>query len=288
VIQLPERSLGYFLVQCADEERSELLNVGVVVYDPDRLDVRCRVATTFGRIERTLPNVPITHLRSALEHAEESARAILERSGIDGLAALADNARGTIRFSPLRSILSRHIDETARELLERLVEPADTRPRPAAASSDAEGEVGGPLWSRRVINSVEKRLQRMDLTLGRDYARGVTIHAKTENDLPLPVWFPLRVGKETFVDGIDIKPDINRTLDSTRAIAQKATEAYRAKPEATVSIIVRDPAAGETGDIVEDLLKEAGDNTSDSLLVTRYSYPEQLDELLQGALRLSL
>jgi hypothetical protein len=288
MIQLPERHLGYLLIQCADEERGESLNVGVIVYDPHRMDVRCRVTHSLSRIERTLPNVPVSHVRVLLDDAESFVTEALESRGVDGLAALSKNARGTVRFTALRSIVSRHIDQTARELLERFVEMPDGGQALVARSAASFDPAGSQFSSRRVISSIETRLRRMKLTVGKDYTPNVTLFSETEEKLRLPVWFPLRLKGNVYVDGLEIKTEINRTLDGSRAIAQKVIEAHRAEPDSRISVIIRDPQMGNDGRLAEAIISEAVSHSDRFLEVGRYARPEQLDGLVEETVQLRL
>jgi hypothetical protein len=286
MIQLPERHFGYFLVQCADEERDESLNVGVVVFDAEGQHVRCRIADSLDRIERTLPNVPVPHVRAILSGAEEHATEALSRFGVEGLAELTEKQRfGTVRFSPLRSILARHIDQVSRELLQRYVEvpPRYSGARDASGGSDQAGQY----TSRRVISAVETRLQRLRLVPGSDYKRDVTLFTNSESALKIPVWFPIVVGDRLFLDGLDIKPDLNRTLDGSRAIAQKLLEAHRAKENAQLTVFIRDPEMGKTGDLAEAVIHDAlaGEEYA---TVRRYSRPDDLDASVPETLQTTL
>lgn len=288
MIQLRERAFGYFLIQCADEERGELLNVGVVAYDPEPGRVECRVAGSLDRVQKTLPNVPVAHVRLMLENAQEAAERALRGGGVDGLAALSENPRGTLRFTPLRSIRATHLEWVADELLLRYVEMPN-RKGEASQSVAAAGPVpfggeGSEATSRRVISAVETRLRRYRFSEGSDYERGVTVRARLAGSV-VPIWFPLRFKRTHFLDAIEVRSDLNRTLDHARAVAQKIQEARSVLPQARVNVLIRDPGLEDDGRLAQAVLQDSAGGAEDYLSVDRYSGLGELDVWMERTLQ---
>lgn len=289
MIQLSERAFGYFLIQCADEARGEVLNVGVVVYDAAHGDVESRVVGSLDRVQRTLPNVPVPQVRELLDHAHDAAERMFARGGIEALASLSAEPRGTLRFTPLRSVMANRLDKLADELLQRYVEMPHRGDQTSLARvrhGDQSDQPGGNIpTSRRVINSVETRLRRrFKLKEGTDYHTGVTVHARLTNHAVVPIWFPLRLKNNLYLDALEVKPEINRTLDNARAIALKVQEAHRGEPGARMSVLIRDPNLDRDGELARAILEEGAGEARDALQVSRYSGLTHLDNWMEQTL----
>lgn len=280
MIQVAEHYYGYLLIRCADEERDEELNVGILAFDADSGRVECRISPSLERVERNLPNVPIAHVRALLQQAQESASELLTDAGVEGLVALARNPRGTLRFSPVRSMAGGLLEHTADLLLRRYVEmPPEAQKAVAGATTGSEPSAG-EITSRRVIGAVETRLDRHRLP----YKSGVTLIAHTKSALELPIWFPLQVGADIYIDGLEVKQDQARTLERSRAIAQKVLEAHRAEPQSLVNVLIRDPWMGDDGSLAEAIVSEGAQTAGRTLTVRRYSKVEEIDVWMKDTL----
>lgn len=284
---MSEKYFGYLLLQAADEQRGECLNVGVLVFDRDGSDLVCRTTGSLDRIERNLPNIPIHHLRILLDQAESSASDALAHLGPQGIAELSERSSGALRFTQPRSILARHMVATADDLLRRYVEMPEKQQTVAAASTSGASdwtEQGGGTSSRRVIRAIRTRLARYDFQEGRDYETAVTVEAKTESNLTVPVWFPLRIRKRLYVDGMDVKMDLNKTADISRVIGQKVAEAHRARPNAEISVFIRDQGEDGAGEMAEAVIRDGAGRGGEVLVVSRYSHSKELDTIVNSAL----
>lgn len=183
---------------------------------------------------------------------------------------------GTVRLSHVRSILSDNIQEAAERLFARYIhsarEPvaAYTAPHEAPAGSD-------PLSSRVVVRSLETRLRRYGLDPGQDYTMGAKLTGLTRSELRVPVWYPLQVFNDIYLDGIEVKEDETRTLDIARSIAQKVESTFRALEQAFVTVAVRDPERSSVGDWVEGIIRGDGSMNGSTPSVVRYADPKELD-----------
>lgn len=285
MIQIAERYFGYLLVRCADEERDEELNVGVVVFDQERSKVECRFASSLDRVERNLPNVPLSHVRLLLEQAQETASDVLEEIGVEGLLALSHDPHGTIRFSSVRSISGKVLEHTAEDLLRRYVELPEPLTQRGSTGSTSSDPHGNQVSSRRVISAVETRLKRRGLGEGREYHSNVILYGRTEGALRLPIRFPLRIGQRIYIDGLEVKTDLERTLERSRSIAQKVLEAHRAEETARINVLIRDPWMGDDGKLAEAIVSEGAEAAGDLLTVQRYSAPDEIDDWMKETLQ---
>jgi hypothetical protein len=290
VIQLPETPFGYLLVQCADEQRSERLNIGVLAFDPAASRVEVRMVDSFERVTRALPSVSVSHIRGVLEAAQEHAEAELVGRGVEALLAACERATGAIRFSPPRSVMARRLSETADALLQRYVEVANlpalaVHAERVPASTRRSSVVGGEYTSRRVVRSIRSRLRRR---LTEDaYTADVVLHGTIRN-VRVPIYYPLRVGRHLYLDALDVSTEHHSALDSSRAIAQKITETKPADENAEVGVVIRDPQMGEEGEIAEAVIRQAATESGfdrNRLTIGRYAEPGALDEWVNQAVQ---
>lgn len=282
---MAERHLSYALLKCADEERDEALNVGLVLFDDGK--VVARVVESLTRIERTLPNVPIAHVRLLLTNAVDHLQASLRSAGIEALMLAHQEWNNTLRISRVRSILAESADEAADMLFERYV----AAPLPAIPATpdtpSSSGADAGPhrLSSKLVVRSLTSRLRQRRLQEGQHYRLGARFTGFTRSNVPVPVFFPIEAFGFIYFDGIDVNPaEEDRTLDIARAMTQKAEETFRAQDRAMVSIAVKDTEGSRLGAQVEEIIEGAEHIRGHVPLVRRYSNVSELDALLKQTL----
>jgi hypothetical protein len=294
MIMLKEKYLNYALIQCADEERDESLNVGLVVFDADSGEVGYRLVDSFDRVHQTLPSIPVAHIRHVLSVAADHLATTLPEVGFEAFAASYRDTAGAVRVGRIRTLLSHSVEHAADDLYHRYVGMAVVgRKEPRRIESNSPQVAYDPVTSRRVIGTIRTRLRRRKLREGRDYRSDQSFFGLTKNHVQVPVFFPLEVGRtdaplRLYIDGIEVKADENRTLNDARALAQKSEETYRVLDRVRVVVAIRDNGDTETGQFAESII--AGDGAQGGLapIVRRYTKPEELDDVLSGVLELAL
>lgn len=267
-----ERYINYAIIKCADDQRDEALNVGLIVYDPSTEDVALRITNDFRRVESTLPNVPVRHAQLLLENAYESVREAIRESGVDALTRAHQEWTSVLRFSRVRSILAVDAGVAADNLFSRYVELHLHSASDTAAPRRRRGS--------RVVRSVRTRLQRLGYEPVRDFTENAQIEGKTRSDLSVPVWYPLRLKDVILVDAMETHDSNERkTLDDARLIAQKIEQTLRATASSAISVIVRSREGNELGKMAREIISSEGAFNGTQPKVYTYSAAGELDTI---------
>jgi hypothetical protein len=272
----PERFFSYVLVQCADEVREELLNVGVLVFDPQTNELLPRFEKNLERIERVLRNVRIKHLRAVMNSTSASLPRVIDRDAIELLESAHSDWQNLLRASSLRSIAGTSADRVADDLFDRYVRVHSTRQQLKASSPT--------MWqfsSRRVVNSVRTRLERSGLKPDEDFSENAELIGYTRGRVPVPVWYPLQVTRTTLVDGLAMQEDPAHDYDLARLAAQKVEQTLRSNPQSRIAVVVRDPGSSSLGEKVQSIIADDGRIGEAVPIVFRYSQPDDLDDLVR-------
>ena len=238
--------------------------------------------------------VSVAHVRHVLHAAADHLGESLPEIGFEKFVASYQDMAGPVRLGRVRTLLSQSVEQAAGELYHRYVETEIVgRKQPARIESSTPQVAHDPVTSRRVIGTIRTRLRRRNLKEGRDYRNDRSFFGMTKTHVQVPVFFPLEVGREgapmrLYIDAIEVRADVNRTLNDARALAQKSEETYRVVEDARVVVAIRDNGDTETGQFAESIIEGDGAQGGLAPLVSRYTRPEQLDDVLNGVLKLAL
>jgi hypothetical protein len=276
-----ERFFSYVIVQCADEVREELLNVGVLVFDPLTHQLLPRFEQSLDRIDRILPHVRVKHLRALMGSTSASLPRIADSGDVIAKLETAHvEWQNLLRASTLRSVAGFSAEDVADALFDRYV-----RIHAPARSISSAGLSNTASWqfsSRRVVGSVRTRLERAGLKPEEDFLENAQFTGQTRGGIPVPVWYPLQVTRTTLLDGIAMKGDEAHDYDLGRLAAQKVEQTLRSMPESRVAVVVRDGGDSSLGEKVESIIADDGSVGNASPIVFRYSQPSDLDEWVRG------
>lgn len=268
---------SYILVQCADERRDECLNVGVLVYDSRTNEVLPRFELNLERIERALPNVTVSHLRTLLNNAASTVRHQLAVDGAGALAEAHATWRNLLRASPVRTFRAQSAEAALDSAFRRFV--AIKHPRSVVDTGSAHPPISR-FTDGRVVRSVRARLDKAGLREGRDYLENAQVTGFTRSAFPIPVWYPLQVQHTLFIDGIRLHDDLVRDFDVARLAAQKAEQTLRI-PESRVVLAIRDGNSEEVGAKVAEIIESDGRVGERGPMVYRHSDPDELDQFVR-------
>lgn len=270
-----ERFFSYVILKCADEERGEALNIGLVVLDSQSGNTVLRVADDLSRVERTLPNVPLAQLERALNRAHRALPQMLAEGGLPALQRLNEQWQNTLRASNVRSIQAKHIEAVSDKLFARYIAVPG---RPAPPPQHAHREV---VTSRKVVNMLEVRLKRRGLRENEDFTFDNRLTGLTSSHSRVPVHYPLRVGRLKLFEGLDVNlSNEELTLDFARSVAQKAEQTFRSEEPYEIAVAIRDRYDTDTGRFAEEIVASGGRLDGVEPKVLRYSEPDELNELL--------
>ena len=281
MIMQPERFFSYILIQCRDQERDESLNVGLVLFDAEQQTVAYRVTESFDRVQRTLPGVPVTHVRALLQNAADSVQRTVPALGVDGLTRAQEEWRGVIRASGLRTVLASNAERAADDLYNQYV----AIPKPAPTEKQAtEARPVEQVTARFVANGIRRRLVRNGLKEQRDFFSNVKTVGLTRGDMRVPVRYPIRLYQRLYIEAVDVKPDEEQSLNIARAVAQKTEETLRANPDVQITVAVRDARFGHVGEMVAGIINGDGKLDGHGPTVARFSVFDELDEFVKATM----
>jgi hypothetical protein len=252
----PRKHLTYSLIRCADEQREECLNVGVLVLDAVSHNVSVRVTDDLSRVKRALPNVSVDHLAEYLEGLPAFFHERSEGLTPEGLKALIAEWGNGIRLSGVRTIAGEEAGNVAEDLFERFVEVPQVTAN-ANVSLDILPLIHAAS-SRYTARAVAARLRKRGFEAGRDFETDAKVIGRTARQTEVPVWFPLRVSRGLLIDAMDVRPhEERRTIDSARLIASKTDEVLRANGH-RVAVVVREGDDDHLNTLVRSLLIDEG------------------------------
>lgn len=109
----------YSIVQyCADPERLEVLNVGVLLIDPKYQRVHLKFADKFDRIQRVFGGVNRVFLNNLLSNLEDRIRVELQHGTLDRFFESRSNV---LRFTPVLPVLEGNLEVEIQKLYDDLV-----------------------------------------------------------------------------------------------------------------------------------------------------------------------
>lgn len=249
-----ERYFSYAIVRCADEQRDEALNVGVIVYDADSQQVTVRFADNLTRVRRTLPGVSVPHLRVVLAGVEDHLQRLILKEGPRALSCAHHQWQNVLRISPVRSLLATNIHDVSQALYRRYV-AAPERLKHGTATSEPTRSAP---TSMRLVRSLAVRLRRRGVDPV-DMVPDAEVQGLTSSGIRVPVWFPLALRTQLFFDAIDIKTTDERgAFDAARLMGQKAEETLRARAGSVVSVTVRESHPSGLGERISKVIEHEG------------------------------
>lgn len=269
-----KRFFSYVIVKCADEQRDEALNVGLIVFDPHTQHAVFRAADDLLRIERTLPGVAVAHVEQVLTRAFRVIPQQVIEGGLQALQRIHEEWQNTLRSSRVRSIRGAHIEAVADDLFTRYIAVPSRPPREVQPTNRE-------ITSRVVVRSLESQLKQRKLQEDKDFTFNARLFGATSSNAKVPVHFPLRVHQFTLLDGLNVNLSNELlTLDFARSIAQKVEETFRAREEYRIGVAIRDRFDSPTGAYAEEIISSEGRLNGFGPVVKRYSDPEELQDFL--------
>jgi hypothetical protein len=201
------RYLFFSVAQYVHERREERLNLGVVVFDPERRELvpRFSASDATRRIKYLYPEVDRAGLRLYLEdlgkHLTKDPRIQQAlRAGGDPLEVLETEWSNVVRFTPARTYPAVSAAEAANNLVARYVGRVGAEPESARTYGGVERA------KRRTVEAIYKVLRPIDGSLNFGAFHGErTMHGWDANELKIPVEFPFWLYQTFVIDAVSLE-----------------------------------------------------------------------------------
>jgi hypothetical protein len=273
------RFITYSIIRCADEDRDEMLNVGILALDPEIGKVDVRTVADLNRVKRTLPNIPTGHLAEYLASLPEYFAASSARPFTpERLDQFVREWGNGVRLSMPRSVAAPNSAAAVEQLFQRHVQVGST----VIEQSDAGATALQPaVTSRRIVRQVITRLRRRGFRDKRDFVLDARVTGETRAATPVPVWFPLLVSRQLLVDSMEVKEgNEQRTIDGARLLASKSQEALRSKDKLDVAIVIGESQRRKLNEMVESVISDEGRTQGRA---PRLFWQTEVDDLVASA-----